>query len=124
MVLGVHAAPGRDDGHGFRPGLDEAELISLLGDCDVDLLCVGHTHQSMNVVIRGTRILNVGSVSNPVLPDLRAEYVILEARATGYHVEQRRVEYDRKAVITALECLRHPGAEFIVRHMRGLCRPP
>jgi predicted phosphodiesterase len=122
-VLGLHVAPGREDGLGFRPGLDEAELADLLGACDADLLFVGHTHQSMDATAGGTRVVNVGSVSNPVPPDLRAEYAILEADPTGYRVERRRVDYDRGAVIAALERVRHPGAEFIIRHLRGLCEP-
>jgi diadenosine tetraphosphatase ApaH/serine/threonine PP2A family protein phosphatase len=103
--------------------LSSADLAHLLGDCDADLAFVGHTHRPVDVIVRETRVVNVGSVSNPVPPDLRASYVVLEADATGYHVEHRRVEYDRKAVIAALESLRHPGAGFIVQHMCGLYGP-
>jgi predicted phosphodiesterase len=119
-VLAIHAAPGRDDGIGFQPGMSDADLAHLVGDCDADLVCVGHTHQPMDVMTRGTRVVNVGSVSNPVPPDLRAKYVILQADTTGVHVEHRQVEYDRAEVIAALERLRHPGARFIIRHMREL----
>jgi predicted phosphodiesterase len=122
-VLGVHAAPGRDDGIGFQPGLSDAELAVLLGDSDTDLVCVGHTHQPMEATVKGTHVVNVGSVSNPVAPDLRASYVLLKADPSGHRVEHRRVEYDREAVIVALQRLWHPGAKFIVGHMRGLHRP-
>jgi predicted phosphodiesterase len=118
-VLGVHAAPGRDDGAGFRPGMNDADLVSLLGDCDADLVFVGHTHQFVDVVVGGTRVVNPGSVSNPLPPDLRAFYVLLEADSSGYAIESRQVDYDREAVIRALERIRHPGTEFIARHMRG-----
>jgi predicted phosphodiesterase len=122
-VLGSHASPGHDDGAGFHPGLSEPDLAYLLGDCDADLVCVGHTHQPMDVMVRETRVVNVGSVSNPTPPDLRANYVIVEADTTGYHIENRRVEYKRQDVISAVERLRHPGTEFIVKHMRGLVKP-
>ena len=122
-VLGVHVAPGREDGVGFWPGLSEADLGYLLGECEADLVCVGHTHQPMDVTVRGTRVVNVGSVSNPVLSDLRANYIILSAGPTGHRIEHRQVEYDRRGVIAAVERLRHPGAGFIIRHMRGLCEP-
>ena len=122
-VLGVHAAPGRDDGIGFYPGLTAPELAHLLGDCDADLVFAGHTHQQVDVTVRGTRIVNVGSVSNPVPPDLRASYVLLEAGGSGYSLEHRQVEYNRQAVVEALQRLLHPGAGFIVEHMRGLRRP-
>jgi predicted phosphodiesterase len=118
-VLGVHAAPGRDDGMGFYPGLTDAELAQLLGDCDADLVFVGHTHQAMDVTVDGTRVVNVGSVSNPVPPDLRADYVLLEATPSGYQLEHCRVDHDRDAAVAALGRMRHPGARFIVELLEG-----
>jgi predicted phosphodiesterase len=106
------------DIHGNPIALD-ADLAHLLGDCDADLVCVGHTHQPVDVMVRETRVVNEGSVSNPVPPDLQANYVILEADTTGSHVEHRRVKYGREGVIAALESLRHPGAGFIVQHRCG-----
>lgn len=122
-ALGVHAAPGRDDGLGFRPGLSEADLARRLGDCDDGLVLVGHTHRPMDVIVNDTRVVNVGSVSNPVPPDLRAHYVVLEAGKTGYGIENRRVDYDRASVIATLQRQRHPGAGFIIQHMQGRYRP-
>jgi predicted phosphodiesterase len=43
-VLGVHAAPGRDTGLGFKVGLTEDELALVVGDCDADLIFGGHHH--------------------------------------------------------------------------------
>jgi predicted phosphodiesterase len=90
-----------------------------LTGCEADLICVGHTHTPMEARVDGMHVVNVGSVSNPRPPDLRACYAILRASGDGYRVEHRRVEYDRAAVTSALEQLRHPGASFIARHMRG-----
>ena len=122
-VLGVHARPGRDDGIGFHPELSEAEMAYLLGNCDADLVCVGHTHTPLDVMVRGTHIVNAGSVSNPVPPDLRASYALLTAGPSGYQVTHHRVDYDRQAVIDALQELRHPGGAFIIRHLRGEGEP-
>lgn len=122
-VLGVHAAPGRDDGIGFRPGLTTLELAHILGKSDAGLVFTGHTHQTVDVTVQGTRVVNVGCVSNPLSPDLRANYVILEADSSGYRLEHRRVEYNHQVVIEAVQHLRHPGAGFIVEHMRGLRKP-
>ena len=116
--LGIHASPGRDD-FGIQPGFNQAEMERLLANCHADLICVGHTHLPMDVHVNGRRLVNVGSVSNPVLSDLRASYAILEAGGTGYEVELRRVDYDREAVIAAVQAIKHPGADFIIRHMRG-----
>jgi predicted phosphodiesterase len=122
--LGVHAAPGTDGdpGIGIHPGLEEADLCALLRGCEADLICVGHTHWPMDVQVDGRRIVNVGSVSNPLPPDLRASYVMLEALGSGHQVEHRRVDYDRDAVVAALRRTGHPGAGFIVKHMRGEVR--
>jgi hypothetical protein len=57
-------------------------------------------------------------VSNPVPPDLRPSYVIVDTDRE-VRVEHRRVEYDRDAVIDALERLRHPGRAWLIAHQRG-----
>jgi hypothetical protein len=73
----------------------------------------------MDRAVRRGRVVNLGSVSNPLAPDLRASYALLRADAAGYQLELRRVEYDRAAVIAAFEGQRRPGADFVIRHMRG-----
>ncbi len=60
--------------------------------------------------IEGVHIFNLGSVSNPMPPDLRASYAILETDAAGYHLESRFVEYDHQAVIAAVHAVKHPAA--------------
>lgn len=116
--LGVHASPDRDD-CGIQPGFSQLEMESLLANCQADLVCVGHTHLPLDVHLNDKRLVNVGSVSNPVPPDLRASYAILEADETGYEIELRRVDFDREAVIAAVQAIKHPGADFIIRHMQG-----
>jgi predicted phosphodiesterase len=122
-TLGVHVAPGRDDGLGFKHGLRDTELEDIIGDCDADLLFGGHHHVPLDITINGKHIVNVGSVSNPLLSDVRASYVLLEAKPSGYHLEHRRVEYNCETVIEEVLCLRHPGAGYIVKHLRGLGQP-
>jgi hypothetical protein len=58
-------------------------------------------------------------VSNPVPPDLRADYVLLEAAPSGYQIEHCRVDHDRAAAVAALRRMRHPGARFIIEHLQG-----
>jgi diadenosine tetraphosphatase ApaH/serine/threonine PP2A family protein phosphatase len=116
--LGVHAAPAGDD-IPIYPHINELELESLLDGCQADLICMGHTHLPMDLRSGGRHIVNLGSVSNPIAPDLRASYVLLTAGSSGYQIEHRRVDYDHQAVIETLERIRHPGAAFIIRHLRG-----
>jgi predicted phosphodiesterase len=127
-LLGVHAAPGEDDGPGVPPHLSDDALSALVRDAGADLVCVGHTHWPVDRRVPGAdgavRVVNLGSVSNPLWPDLRASYVLLEADGSGYRLTHRRVAYDQAAVVEALRPLRHPGAAFILSHFLGQRRPP
>lgn len=118
-LLGVHAAPGDDDGPGLNPTQTDAELEQLLAGCEADLVCAGHTHWPMDRWVNGRRVVNLGSVSNPLTPALCATYALLEAGAAGYCLRHYRVPFDRQAVIDALERVRHPARAYIRRFMRG-----
>jgi predicted phosphodiesterase len=115
-MLGVHVAPGKDDGTGIHPALSDDDLRRLLEAASADLVCVGHTHRPLDRTVNGVRAINVGSVSNPLVDDRRASYVILDATESGYTIEHRRVAYDYAAVIEAVTRLRHPAGEYIIRH--------
>lgn len=119
-VLGVHAAPGADDGAGIHPGLSDEELTELLAPAEADLIFVGHTHVPLERTVQGVHVVNLGSISNPVVLPLCARYTLLEADPDGYHLQHRQVEYDRQAVIEAVRQYHHPGGEFIIRVMQGL----
>jgi hypothetical protein len=73
----------------------------------------------MDRTVEGVRVLNVGSVSNPWAPDLRACWTLLEADQRGYRIEQRRVAYDLDAVLDALRRAGHPTADALAQHFRG-----
>jgi predicted phosphodiesterase len=118
-VLGVHASPGNDGGPGITPDLSEIELQGLLKGCYADLIFVGHTHWPLEMHFNGVHLVNVGSVSNPMTSDLRASYNILDGGEQGYIIKQRRVAYDRQAVIAELERVRHPAAYYIIEFMLG-----
>lgn len=118
-ALGVHAAPGTDDGHGIRLTMSEAEILALVSDCKADLICVGHTHRPFDIRVGDKRVVNPGSVSNPVGSDVRANYAVITVHKRGYQVEHRRVDYDQESVIEALQHIRHPATDFITRHLRG-----
>lgn len=123
QFLGVHAAPGTDDGPGLYPALAEADIAAALASTTADLICVGHTHEVMDVVVNGCHLINLGSVSNPKAPDLRASYALLTADQQGHTIQHHYVEYDREAVIAALEAVRHPGRAFISKFVRGEIQP-
>ena len=118
-VLCAHAGLGRDGGIGFQPEQSTADHQILLGECKADLVFVGHSHEPVDTQVGHTHVVNVGCVSNPVPPDLRACYVMLEANSEGHSLEHRRVDYDRQHAIDALERLCHPGRQFISEMLRG-----
>jgi diadenosine tetraphosphatase ApaH/serine/threonine PP2A family protein phosphatase len=112
-ALGVHAAPGRDDGDGITPHRGDEELARDLARADAEVVFAGHTHQPTDRVVGGVRAVNLGSVSNPITDDLRASYVIVHADRHGHRVEHRRVGYDHRAFLQAVNRSGHPAADYI-----------
>jgi protein phosphatase len=70
---------------------------------DADILVVGHSHIPMDMVFKGIRILNPGSVGQPRDGDPRASYAILDTETWSFSIY--RVKYDVEAVIRKLEGL-------------------
>jgi predicted phosphodiesterase len=118
-VLGVHAAPGRDDGLGLLAGSSPADQLARVRGCEADLVFGGHHHMPLDERVGDFHLVNLGSVSNPYAPDLRASYVLLDSDDHTYRIEHRRVDYDRAAVIDQMHQLRHPGASYVVSHLSG-----
>jgi len=118
-VLCVHASPNTDDGSGIEPVMTDGEIRTLIAGCVADLIFVGHTHWALDRTVDNVRIVNLGSVSNPLPPDLGAKYVLLEADESGHRIEQRSIEYDREAVIALAHQIRHPAANYIAKFLRG-----
>ena len=125
-LLGVHAAPGTDDGGGIHPGCSTEELRHSLDGCQADVIIVGHTHEPLIRAVDDMNVINLGSVSNPTAPDLRASYVLLDSSPSGTRVEHRRVSYDQDAFVESVHRSRHPSADFILSFQRGerIARPP
>jgi putative phosphoesterase len=93
-LLAVHVAPGRDDGSGLDPVVSDEELGAQVASADADVVCVGHTHWPIDRTVGGVRVINPGSVSNPLAMDLRASYAMLDCSPTSLAVEHYRVAYD------------------------------
>ncbi len=123
-MLGVHAAPGTDDGPGIIPLLSDNELHALLAPAEANLVIVGHTHMPLDRTIGQERVFNLGSVSNPMRPRLEASYALLDADAVSYSLQLRYVEYDREAAVEATRRVKHPTVEFLAKMLRGEMRPP
>ncbi len=118
-LLGVHASPGRDDGPGIQTKHSDGKLEQRLAGCESDVVIVGHTHVPLDRQVGRIHVINLGSISNPVTLGLQATYVLLDADEHGYRIQLRRVDYDREAVIKAIEHSRHPTPSFLIGFMRG-----
>ena len=118
-LLGCHASPRSDDGHGITPDLPDPQLAALLGDAGADVVCGGHTHRPTDRRLGRTRIVNLGSVSNPITSDLGATYVIVDDRPDAHRLTHRRVPYDHEAVLAAIERCGHPDAPYLAAFQRG-----
>jgi|SRR5579862_4703219 len=119
-VLCVHAEPGRDDGPGLPPELSLGDLASRLKECGATVICVGHTHHSIDRVVNRTRLINPGAVSLSSDSDGAAHYAILDTIGGRLQVSLRSVPYDRDSVIAQLEAVQHPGRGFLIRHLRDV----
>ncbi len=69
-VIGVHVAPGGRDGAGIHSRLSDVALHGLLAPACADLLCVDHPLR-IDRQVRGIRVSNTGSMSNPLAPNFR-----------------------------------------------------
>jgi len=114
-LLGVHVAPGQEDGPGVEPWISHEELARLVAGCDADLVCVGDCHSPLERWVGGVHVVNVASVSNPRGPDRRASYTLLDAGISGYGLTLHRVAYDTEAVIRAIRAHHFfPNPEWLI----------
>ena len=74
---------------------------------------------ALDAEINGRRVVNLGSLSNHVLPEIYASYVLLEAEAASHHLEIRRVDYDGEEVIRQMQRAHCPATAFVSQFLRG-----
>ena len=65
---------------------------SKMSTSAAELVIVGHTHVPLDRTIDQVRVVNLGSVSNPMRSRLGASYALLEAYSAGYKVQMRYVD--------------------------------
>jgi putative phosphoesterase len=118
-VLLVHASPGTDDGVGIHPNLSDDELGRLVADAAADLIFIGHTHAPLDRLVEGVRVVNPGSIGNPVLPGAGACYALLEVDADGYRLTLHQAVYDKEAAMAAADAVKHPAADYIKQFLQG-----
>jgi predicted phosphodiesterase len=118
-LVGVHASPTSDDGRGITPDASEADLQGMLEASRADLLVGGHTHRPTDRALGRGRVVNTGSVSNPITDDLRASYVVLDADGPRPRLRFHRVSYDHQLAASRITRSGHPAAAYVRSFQTG-----
>jgi hypothetical protein len=112
-ILGVHASPLSDDGAGIDSRISDDDLAQLLDGSQADIVIGGHTHDMTDRMVGAVRAINLGSVSNPNRADRCATYAIVHDDLDTHRVEHRIVDYDRSAVLRAIDEVAHPSGGYL-----------
>jgi putative phosphoesterase len=110
LVHGTPADPLYD--YRLRPDCPESLLDELISGVKADVLMVGHTHLPLLRSHGSLKIVNPGSVGQPLDGDPRAAYALWE----DGEVTLRRIEYDRSEALAGLSRL--PLARHLVDDLR------
>jgi putative phosphoesterase len=112
-ILFVHGSNRRNNEY-LLEETDDAYLLELLKEANVDVMCCAHTHKPFHRAIRlgigYKHIINIGSLGKPKDGDSRGCYAILEIDSqsnliseNGISVKFRRVLYDVEKAAIAVE---------------------
>jgi predicted phosphodiesterase len=116
-VVAIHAN-AQDDEMPLRPNAPVEQMRDFFAGLDGRLILYGHTHQPVDRIVDGVRIVNDGSAGLPLDGDPRPAYALLDFEGGECAVTVRRVEYDREAVIAELERVDHPARAWVIRRLR------
>lgn len=116
-VMAVHAVPG-DDEFSLPPDLPDEQIRPLVDGLDVRLWLYGHTHQPVDRVVGGVRLVNPGGVGFSLDGDPRPSYVTIDWVDDRARVTNHRVSYDAEVVVAELERVEHPARDWTSRLLR------
>lgn len=117
----VHATPPDPlYDYRLRPDAPEAIIREVAAGVEADVLVVGHTHRPLLGTHGKLRIVNPGSVGQPLDADPRAAYAVWE----DGRIALCRAEYDLSPVLAALGRLSiDPPLRAALARMLRLARP-
>ena len=78
-------------------------VLDDLHALDEGIYLFGHNHLQFHMEYEGRLFINPGSCGQPLDWDTRAPYTLLTISDGGWHVEERRVEYDVDRIISELD---------------------
>jgi predicted phosphodiesterase len=125
-IVVAHGSPRSND-EGFFPATPESKAAEMIGQNPPALLCVGHSHLPLVRRIKGTLLVNVGSVGFPFDGDHRASYAIIDWGNDHWEVDIRRVEYSVSRVVKEFDRVNfYDGAgplSYLIRRELESARP-
>lgn len=117
-ILVCHGSP-RSDIQSFAPEPEPDEERMLAGQSERTIL-FGHSHQQFERPgPNGTRLVNPGSVGEPLGGDTRAAWALYEDRQIGF----RRTEYDVERAAAQMRSLGDWADPIVYRLEHGSDRP-
>lgn len=114
-ILLCHGAPWDVDQY-IYPDADRDLLENCASD-DYDWVVLGHTHYAMHHTIRGTHIVNPGSVGQPRNRKAGAQWALLDTESR--QVDFKTEHYDVTAVIERSRAL-HPEIPYLSNVFLGI----
>jgi len=109
QVLFCHATP-RDEDEIFTRETPAGKLLPIFENIGAQIVVCGHTHMQFDRMIRGTRVVNAGSVGMP-FGEPGAYWLLL-----GPEVQLRRTEYDFASAADRIRKTNYPQAEDFASH--------
>ncbi len=114
-VLFCHASP-RNDTEIFSRTTPEDRLLPVFAGVKANVVVCGHTHMQFDRTVRGTRVVNAGSVGMP-FGRPGADWLLL-----GPGIEFRHTSYDLQLAAERVRATAYPQAEDFVQH--NILQPP
>ncbi len=113
-VLFCHGTP-RSETELFTRLTSEERLAPVMESAQADVVVCGHTHMQFDRMVRGTRVVNAGSIGEP-FGDGGAHWLLL-----GPDVQFRKTAYDVVQAAAQIRATAYPQAEETAQ---GILQPP
>lgn len=118
----VHGSP-RSERDVIKADTPDDAIREMIASVQADLILFGHTHEALDRVVDGVRLVNPGSVGYPQGEQGAARYAQL-AWNEGWRVEFRLVHYDVEKVIARLLAAQRPYRLWVTETLRRAAHVP
>jgi len=121
-ILLVHGSP-RSEREEIRRDTPDDSVREMIAGVQADLVLYGHTHEPLDRVVEGVRLINPGAVGYPQGEEASARYLLLTWDGE-WQVEFCRVQYDVEATIARLMAAQRPYRLWLVEMLRRAAHVP